>query len=118
MIRTMAMLFALHAALASADLVWDAPADLRSRPGMQQTFTYAIDPAPAAHSLEIVHLLSGVTVTGVSSTAAGGTFRIAVDANADNTSGRIEIRAMQGQIPLTTKRSLDLTVDVAPQLAG
>lgn len=116
MIRVLTGLLALPAAMA-AELLWDAPAALRLRPGMQQTFTYTIEPA-AAHSLEIVETMAGVTVSIPFATDAGGSIRIAVDAGAAAVDDWIEVRAMQGLVPLTTKRSIDLSVDLAPILVN
>ncbi len=117
-IRSVTALLVLHAAIAAADLVWTAPADLKIRPGTQLTYTYSIDPAPTSHSLEITNPLSEVDVTIPSSTASAGSIRIAVDAALVAANGRIEVQAMQGVVPLTPKRFIDVDVDPAPFLSN
>ncbi len=112
MIKSVVGLLALHTAVAAADLVWDAPADLRIRPGTQRTYTYSVVPAPASHSLDITNPLSEVDVTSPSA----GSIRLAVDAGAFASNGRIDVRAMQGTVPLTPRRSIDVEVDPAPFL--
>ena len=116
MIQRFVGLLAIPAAMAAADLVWDVPSELRRRPGTQVTYTYSIDPAPTSHTLEITNPISGVSVTVPASTASGGSLRFTTGTGPVLGSGRIEVRAMQGLVPLTNKRSVDLAVDPIPLL--
>ena len=118
MIRQAACLLAMHATMAGAELIWDAPTVLRLRPGTQQTYSYSIEPAPTSHTLDIVNPLSGVSVSIPTATASGGTIRITVNAGLIDSNGQIEVRAMQGLLPLTLKQRVDLSVDSAPQIAN